>query len=232
MSEEIRLHLEHRIEQGIANGLSPQEAHREARLRFGGVDQFKETAREQRAFSWVDQLFRDIRYAARKLRKSPSFTLIAIATIAIAIGASTAMFSLVNAILLRSLPVPDPQELRVVHWSAKGAPMRSYNGNGFEEGGRQMRDAVNYPIFQQLREQADDRADIFGFYPLLSVTAMHANTAVADIAWMVSDNFFTALGVRPLIGQAFQPGEFKDGQHRAMITHEIWQRHFAGDPNV
>lgn len=234
MAEEMRHHIEAETERRIATGEDPATARCLAAAEFGSVDARTEEVRDNRLGAWLEHLWRDLKFATRRLRQTPGFTLIAIATIAIGIGASTAMFSLVNSILLRSLPVPNPQQLKLVHWEApsEGVRMRSFNGSGYSRDDRQVRDSVNHPIFIQLREQAKPMADLFGFYPIGSVTALTATSAIPDIGWMVSENFFAALEIKPFIGAGFESGDFTGSEHRVMISYDIWRRYFSSDPAV
>ncbi len=142
----------------------------------------------------------DLRYAVRMLLKSPVFAMVTVLSLALGIGAGTAIFSLVNGILLSSLPVPNPQELRVVNWSGADANM-SYDGFRETESPGRQNGQPPFPaeVFLALREQCAAQADIFGYSPLDDVTARARHEASSATGLMVSDNFFSGLGVRPLL---------------------------------
>lgn len=157
----------------------------------------------------------------------------AVISLALGIGACTAVFSVANGVLLRSLPVPNPQELRVLRWSGKDARLRSFSGDSTATGNRLEGDAVAPATFLALREQGKALADIFAFGPLDDVVVRSRGAASSGRGMIVSDNFFTALGVQPLIGRVFAPSEADaDAAQQAVISYRWWQEHFARDPGV
>jgi predicted permease len=180
-------------------------------------------------------MFNDLRYAFRMLLKSPGFTAVAVLSLAIGIGASTAIFSLVNAILLRSLPVPNPHELRVLQWSGNDTkPMR---GTGSLDTDpvtkRSTADMVSHPLFVSLREQCSAQADIFGYYELHGTTARAKREAFVAEGLMVSDNFLSGLGVRPVLGRLLDAQDNRAGATpTVVICYGWWANEFGLDPGV
>ena len=192
-------------------------------------------------------MFNDLKYAFRQLAKAPGFTAVAVLSLALGIGANTAVFSLVNAILLGSLPVPNPQELRTIHWSGTdfsalilAGHVSSPSGSGSgtmtissDPGERMSIDSFTYPLYRSLRERGAAQADIFAFTELDGVNARARHEPFIAGGLMVSDNFFSALGVRPVIGRVFAAGDDQAGTAPlAIITYGWWEQQFDLDPGV
>ncbi len=234
IDEELRFHIEAHMQENIVAGMVPEDAAREARKRFGNWQGVREACRNAKGASFGEGLWHDARFGLRMLRKSPVFTAVAVISLALGIGAATAIFALVHAVLLRSLPVPNPQELVVLKWS--GAHPKTGNSMGSMESdaaGRVTADAVSYPVFRGLREQCAAQADVFTFTELhqLGITARARREPFAAAGLMVSDNLFSGLGAHPLLGRLLGPEDQAGAAVPAIVlTHECWQREFDLDP--
>jgi len=175
----------------------------------------------------------DLRYAIRQLAKSPGFTAVALLSLALGIGANTAVFSLVNGILLSSLPVPNPHELRVLQWSGTNHKFNRFSGAQDRSGPLTTADAFSFPAFTALREQCAGQAEVFGYTQLSNVTVRARHEAFTGEGLLVSGNFFAGLGARPLLGRTLGPDDDKPGAtHVAVIGYEWWDKQFDHDPAV
>ena len=175
----------------------------------------------------------DLKFAFRQLLNNPGFSAVAVLSLALGIGAGTVIFSLLNAILLSSLPVPNPQDLRVINWS--GADFKSgYDGELRDDGpGRRKGNAFSYSVFLALRQQCSAQADIFGYIPLDGVAARARHEAISAEGLMVTDSFFSGLGVRPLLGRLLGGQDDTGGAAPAVvISYRWWERQFDLDPGV
>src|SRR6188508_2206539 len=188
IDDEISSHLAEAAEEYIRQGLSPEEARRAAQRSFGGVTQTKEVYRQVRSFMWLDDVLRDVRHALRTLRRSPAFTGAAAATLALAIGANTAMFSVLNAVLLRPLPYRSPEQLAML-WTENPA-------QNIREGRSALWDA------EQWRTQSQSFADIATF-DATSRTLTGADEAEQMAGASISPNLLPLLGVQPVEGRSF-----------------------------
>jgi predicted permease len=219
LDEEVRFHLEREIEENIARGMSPEEARYAALRGFGGVERVKEESRNVRGFRFLEDLWRDLRQGARMLLKNPSFTLIAAITLSLGIGANTAIFSVVNGVLLKPLPYFEPDRL-VMLWERnpqKGMEQEFVTPPNFSDWQARQR------VFEHLAFWNGD----FEF------NLVQTGETEKIRASYISANLFPALGMHPLIGRAFSPGEDRpEGNRVAVISHEFWQRGFSGNENV
>jgi putative ABC transport system permease protein len=219
LDAELRFHLEQRTADLVASGMAPEEARRQARLEFGGLDQVKEDCRVVGGSHIIETLVQDLRYGLRQLRRNPGFTAVAVLTLALGIGANTAIFSVVNAVLLRPLPFRDPSRL-VLLWSR--FPRWGFSGPG----------ALTDPDFVEWRKQNR----VFG-----QVAAFRGQTSNLTgegeperlLGTTVTASFFPLLGVSPELGRVFTLSEEKPGQEdRVVLSHELWARRFRSDPDI
>ena len=199
LDDEVCFHLEMQIEDNLKAGMNPVEARYAAQRAFGGIESMKEEYCERRAFALVETMAQDVRYAVRTLRKSSGYTTTCVATLALAIGANTAMFSVLNAVLLRPLPYRSPDQLAML-W-----------GEIPSQGVREGRSA--YLSAEQWRSQSKSFADMAFFDPV-SVTLTSATEAEHISAARVSPNFFGLLGVQPMAGRTFSDEEAEQRRYR------------------
>jgi predicted permease len=216
LDDEIREHIETETQDNIARGMSPEEARYAAVRKFGNVTRVKEDTREVWSFVWLEQLLQDVRFAVRMLRKSPGFTAVAIFTLALGIGANSAMFSVVNGILLRSLPFKEPSRLVTVLDTkpSKGVDWLYVSPNRFEEWVRRN------TTFDQIAaaENCFFKLENHGA-PIL----LQGGCATAS--------FFPMLGVQPFLGRLFTPEEDRPGGNTvAVLSYGCWKEKFGGDP--
>jgi predicted permease len=223
LEEELRLHLELAAEDARRRGGSPESAARAARLTAGGIPQAMEALRDQRGLPWLDDLARDLRYGLRTLRRSPGFALVASSTLAIGIGANTAVFSVVDGVLLKPLPYPKPDQLVAVWQTAPGAPgLSTVSGDLRLSASMFFTYAEHNRTFQQIG---------VWFAGATTVTGVAEPEQVRTL--LVSDGTLQALGVQPMLGRWLSQADQVPGAARtAMIGYGYWQRRFGGDRSV
>jgi len=223
-AEEIRSHLEHEADELRAEGVNAAEANRRARVEFGNVGGAQERFYLRRRIQWLDKFARDLRYGLRSLLQSPGFALTAILTLALGVGANTAVFSVMNAVLLRSLPVADPT--RLVYLRTSNAP----RGTGTIDSNQ----TLSYPVYEALRDQNRALSPVMAFVPLSGskVAVRYGSQPEEAEGDMVSGTFFSGLGVKLPYGRAFTAQDEKDHAPIAVISYNYWTRRFARNPDV
>jgi predicted permease len=220
LQKEMRFHLEEHAKELIAGGVSPAEAQRRARMALGGPEKVKEECRDARGTRWLEDLWQDLRYALRMLRQRPGFAAVAILTLALGIGATTLMFTLVNGVLLRPLPYPEPDKLVAVHGHSDGWKTELFGEQN-----------VAYPDFLDCQRDSRTLALAGSLFDggTLSGAGLPEYVDLREITW----NLFSLLGVHLADGRAFRPEEDHRGAAPVMILgYSFWQRHFAGRPEV
>jgi predicted permease len=235
MRDEMAFHLETRTAHWRAQGLSAADARRRARLEFGAVERYKEEGRQARGLRWLDALRADLRYAARTLRASPVFTLVVVSILAVGIGANTAIFSVVEAVLVRRLPVADPDALRQLAWvePANRQWQMRYDGStrpGTD--GTRLMTSFAWPVYTQLRDRTTTFSSLF-LFATRDVNLDAAGRAQQAQALVVSGTFVDGLGVTPVVGRGIGPDDDRvDATPVVMLSHRLWQTAFGGDPRV
>ena len=219
LDEELRAHLEHEVEKYVQSGLPLEEAKRRARLEFGGLDQVKEECRDARGVNLIETTLQDIRYGVRKLARSPGFTAVAVATLALGIGANTLIFSVVNAAILHPLPFRDAGRL-VTQWAT--SPTVGYSGPG----------SLADKDYMEWRDQNRVFGDIAAF------RGQPTNlTGVGEPARLngatITASLLHVLDVNPALGRAFAPEEEAAGHNRVvLLSDRLWRSRFGSDPAV
>jgi predicted permease len=218
LDDEVRSYVELLTEQKTREGMSPNEARRRAQMEVGGLEQVKEDVRDARPGAWFDALLQDIQFGARVLRKSPSFTLMAILTLALGIGVNTAIFSMVNSLLLRPMPVPHPEEITVMVYQHEQGPLRAFS----------------YADFLDLRKQtASAFSGVAGYQLGLDGISVNGK-GERLLAGYVAGDFFGMLGLQPALGRLILPseGQTEGADPVAVLGYAYWKSHFAGDPGI
>jgi len=214
LNDELEAHLQLHIDDNLRTGLSPADARRVALLKLGGLDSVKEQYRDRRRLPVLDMLAQDVRHAARMLRNNPGFTTVAVVSLALGIGVNTAMFSVINPVLLRALPYPQPAEL-----------VRLVQQDG--------RSALAIPEYDVAKEQSR----------VFSLVAAYRGAGERRLSWStgqdwiatmaVTADFLLTLGVRPALGREFDVDETRAGGPQAVIlTDGLWRRSFGADPSI
>jgi predicted permease len=212
---ELESHLALHVEDNLRAGMTPEDARRDARLTLGGLAQVEEQYRSARGVPWLEHLARDARYGARSLAAAPGFTLVAIATLGLGIGANAAIFSVINAAFFRPLPVERPDELVSINSVRAGAP------------------TFSYPDYRDFR----DRSSLLSEIAAMRLSAMNLEThdrATRIWGYLVTGNYFDLLGVTAALGRTMTRADDRlPGAHPVLVlAHDFWQSRFAADPDV
>lgn len=225
-SAEMQSHLELHIEENLRAGMSPAQARREAIMKLGGVEQTKEIYRDRRRLPLLETTLQDCRYAFRLLRKNPGFTVVAVATLALGIGGNTAVFSVMNSVLLRNLPLPHPEQLMFLRLPNDQPSGASNTGDGDT--------SFSDPVFEELRKEHAAFSDLMAYVPLaIGKTPVRIGDDPEEAeADMVSGNFFSGLGTAFAQGRGFTREDETAHAPLAVLSYSYWTGRFARNPSI
>ncbi len=229
VDEEIAFHLQRETEENMARGMTPEEARRKAAIAFGGKERAREECREQRPGWTLESMWRDVKYGARGLARNPMFTAVAVLTLALAIGANTTIFSLLDQALMQALPVKNPGELVVLSFAgSQSGHMESHGGDS-----KGHLHSFSYPMYKDLREKNTVFSGLIGAAPV-NVGVTWNNRADGVSAEMVSGNYFDVLGVPAAVGRVFVASdETAPGANPvAVLNFDYWKSHLGEAPVV
>src|SRR5664279_5197275 len=224
MDEELQGYVEAATADNMSRGLTREQALRTARVEMGSIESVKHGVWSAGWESTASSIWMDLRYGARQLAKTPVFTIVCVLTLALGIGANTAVFSVMNAVLLRSLPVADPQ--RVVYLNTSSPPHRTGTVDSHE--------TFSYPVYDALRQQHGALTDVMAYVPMSTGKVAVRFGAQPEEAngEMVSGNFFSGLGVKVIRGRGFTAEDESTHAPVAVISYNFWTRRFARNPDV
>jgi len=224
LEEEIRAHLQMEQQENVEAGMSPEEARYAALRKFGNVALTQQRSREMWGWNGVETLRQDLRFGLRQLLRSPGFTIVAVLTLALGIGANTAIFQLLDAVRLRSLPVTNPGELTIVHLAERPGKRGSQNTDY---------PALNNPLWEYIRDHQRVFSAVLAWSPTgLGITEGDHERVVQGM-W-VSGNFFQVLGVQPAMGRLFtaEDDRLECGASGAVVSYAFWQSQLQSDPHA
>src|ERR1700733_9565878 len=218
LAREVSAHLALLEDEFQLRGMSLDEARIRARRAYGGVEQAKQLHREERSILWLEQTFADLRYACRSLLKTPGFTTVAVLTLALGIGANIAIFTVVNAVLLRPLPFQHPERLVRI--------FDDLNGAGVKDIG------MSVPEIEDLRDRAGVFENISVLWPVSTALSGGDHTERIEMLG-TSFDYFNVLGAQPALGRLYGPRDQTPGFTEAVVISDgLWKRQFGGDPHI
>ncbi len=241
LDEEVRAHLDAAIRERMERGESRAQAEAAARREFGNVALVQEVTRDMWGWASLDRLAQDVRYGLRQMRRAPGFTTVAVLTLALGIGANTAIFSVVDAVLLRTLPVAEPERLVLFEYRA-GLPFRTsgMSGTSFVSDDVSFRSdsLFRFEVYDRMRRAHDSApesplSDLFAFAPISEMNAVVGPTAEVIDGQVVSGGYFRGLGLQPVLGRPLTEEDDRAGaQPVVVLSYQYWQERFGGDPAI
>ena len=238
LDAEIRAYVDGITEERIAAGMTPEAARRTALAEVGCTEPVKQAVRDSRAGTAIETIWQDVRFAVRILRKSTGFATVVVLTLALGIGANTAIFTLVNAVLLQTIPVTHPQELVVLRWSAHKSPestgMSSFGDCVMHRSaGDESACSMSYPVYRALAERRDLFAGVTAFAGTAELNLAGNGQASIALGELVSGTYFDTLGVTAALGRTLGVADEQKGTAAvAVLDYGYWQRMFGGTPGV
>jgi|HubBroStandDraft_1064217.scaffolds.fasta_scaffold08878_2 predicted permease len=234
MDHELRFHIESYVDDLVKQGVPREEAMRRARIEFGGLEMHKEECRASLGLRIWDELFSDLRYALRMMKQSPGFTLVAVLSLALGIGANTAIFTVAKAVLLKTMAVPHPERLRLLTYAAP----RDFDISGWgswytNAAGIEVGTPFPYAVVREMQRHQEVLEDLVAFKDLRQLTANAGAEAEAVNGELVSGNFYAGLGARMIAGRAIGPADDTESAPAvAVISDAYWARRFGRSADV
>src|ERR1035438_10280264 len=232
LDDELRFHFEQQVEKNMRSGLTREDAMRQTRREFGSFDKVKEDCRESRGITFLTTTAQDIRYSLRQLVRTPAFTITVITTLALGIGANAAIFTLVNAVLLKNLPVADPGSLIRL-----GDNNDCCQGSGLRQNGDYAMFSTD--TYEQLKRNLPEFEELaamqagFGYRPVIARRDGSHVESRSVMGEFVSGNYFGTFGLQPWAGRLLMDADDTQGAPMtAVMSYASWQRTYAGDPSV
>src|SRR4051812_46794389 len=238
LNAELQAHLEMLMEENRGKGMPEDEARRAARVRFGGIAQTEETYREARGLHLVQTFLQDLRYSLRMLRRAPGFAAVVVISLALGIGANTAIFSAIDAVMLRMLPVENPQQLVMLHWHApkhRQKYLSDLEGSGFGNAQEGLTSySFAYAQYQQFKNENHVFSCTFAFAANNdSVNIGIDGRAETTVMQGVSGNYFEGLGVQTILGRPITPEDDQESAPAtAVVSYEFWRGRLGATPDV
>ncbi len=235
LAREVASHLALLADDFERRGMSPEDARLAAKRAYGGVEQAKQAHRDERSLLWIEQTVQDLRYALRMLAKSPGFAAIAILTLALGIGANTAIFSVIDSVMFRSLPTEDPQHLVIFSWSSHHEPkLRGRSDYGdCDEKDHAKNCSFSVPFYEAVRSHTSTLAGVTAFAGPLEVDLSGNGPANIAQGEYVSGNYFSTVGAKTILGRTLGPADDAPTAPPAIVLdYGYWQRAFGGDPSA
>ncbi len=219
IAEELQFHIEQRTRENIESGLSPEKARRQAQLHFGGVTQIEEQGYEAQGGGRLEAFFHDLRYGVRILRRSPAFAITAILTLALGIGANSALFAILKNVLIRPLPFHQPEQLVMVR--ERSGPSNSAAAT-----------RLSGPDFDDIHDQSHTLQSASAILPYFTYTLTGEGDPRNVKCTAITYDFFPTLGVQPLMGRLYTPAEYHIDGGEVVISYRFWKEQLGGDPHV